>query len=196
MAGEPDYVRRAREEPVELAEYDPAWPALFRAEAEHLRRILPARLIGRIEHFGSTAVPGLAAKPVVDVIVEVPDLEAVRREIAPILRREDYEFLWRPVSPGDAEIAYAWFIKRDAAGRRTHHVHMLPPGAPDWERLAFRDHLIAHPEATAAYAAVKTRALAEHPGDRAAYARAKGAFIARVMRQLCGPARQPGNRSR
>jgi GrpB-like predicted nucleotidyltransferase (UPF0157 family) len=186
MAEEPDYLRRAREEPVELAGYDPAWPARFREEAARLGRILPARLIGRIEHFGSTAVPGLAAKPIVDVMVEVPDLEAVRLEIAPALRREGYEFLWRPVGPGDAEIAYAWFIRRDATGRRTHHVHMVPRGSADWERLAFRDHLIAHPEAAAAYEAAKRRALAEHPGDRTAYAEAKGAFIAEVMRGLRG----------
>jgi GrpB-like predicted nucleotidyltransferase (UPF0157 family) len=130
-----------------------------------------------MEHIGSTAVPGLAAKPIVDLAVEVPDLETVRCEIAPVLVGEGYTFLWRPSSPGAPDIDYAWFIRRDAEGRRTHHVHMLPPGSPYWDRVTFRDHLRAHPDVAAAYGALKKRAAAEHPADRRAYARAKGRFI-------------------
>jgi GrpB-like predicted nucleotidyltransferase (UPF0157 family) len=180
VTGPGDPVARARAEPVEIVDYDPAWPAAFAAEAEHLRAVLPPDLVGRIEHFGSTAVPGLAAKPIIDMMVEVPDLDAVRSRIAPILTALGYEFFWRPVDPGRPEIDYAWFIRRDAKGRRTHHVHFVPPGSPYWDRLRFRDRLIADPALVDEYAALKRRAAAEHPGDRAAYARAKGAFIRRV----------------
>jgi GrpB-like predicted nucleotidyltransferase (UPF0157 family) len=183
LAREPDPAARALAEPVEVVDYDPAWPARFAEESERLRALLPPRLIGRIEHIGSTAVPGLAAKPIVDIAVEVPDLEIVRREIATVLEAEGYAFLWRPSSPGGTDIDYAWFIRRDTAGRRTHHVHMLPPGSPYWDRVTFRDHLRAHPEVAAAYAALKRRAAAEHPGDRAAYARAKGRFIRDALRR-------------
>src|SRR5262245_22266945 len=67
-------IRRVVQEDVAIAPYDPRWPELFRREKEHLLSCLPTELIVRVEHFGSTAVPGLAAKPVVDVLVEVTDL--------------------------------------------------------------------------------------------------------------------------
>ena len=182
MNAKPRHVERALQEPVEIVPYDPGWPALFAAEAEHLRALLPAVLIGRIEHFGSTAVPGLAAKPIVDMLLEVRSMEAVAQHIAPILKREGYEFFWRDRERGLPGIAYAWFIKRDAAGRRTHHIHCLEPGSAEWERLLFRDYLRAHPAAARSYGELKQRMAAEHPGDRVAYAKAKTDFIAAAMR--------------
>ena len=182
MNAKPRHVERALQERVEIVPYDPAWPALFAAEAAHLRALVPAWLIGRIEHFGSTAVPGLAAKPIVDMLVEVRSMEAVVQHIAPILKREGYEFFWRDRERGLPGIAYAWFIKRDAAGRRTHHIHCLEPGSSEWERLLFRDYLRAHPEAARAYGALKQRIAAEHPDDRVAYAKAKTDFVCEAMR--------------
>lgn len=181
MGAGDDEVSRARAEPVSLSEYDTAWPALFEAEAGRLRRLLDGIPIGRIEHIGSTAVPGLRAKPIIDMMVEVPDYECVRQRVAPILKAEGYAFLWRPVSPGDPEIDYAWFIRRDASGRRVCHVHMAPAGSPYWDRVTFRDRLRADPALAAEYGAVKAAALAASGGDRAAYARAKGDFIRRVL---------------
>ncbi len=172
----------AAAEPIEIAPYDPAAPGRFEAEAARLRRLLPGGLVGRIEHIGATAVPGLAGKPIVDLMVEVPDLETVRRSIAPILETAGYQFLWRPTSPGDADIAYAWFIRRDAAGRRTHHVHVAPPGSPHWDRVTFRDHLRRHPEVAADYGTLKREAAAQAT-DRRAYAEAKHAFIRRALRE-------------
>jgi GrpB-like predicted nucleotidyltransferase (UPF0157 family) len=177
-----DAVARAAAEPVEVVDYDPAWIDRFAEEAAHLRACLPAQVIGRIEHFGSTAVPGLAAKPIVDVMVEVRSLDDVRDTIAPILRGQGYAFFWRPVTPGSPEIDYAWFIKRDAAGHRTHHVHFVPAGSAYWDRLVFRDRLIADPRLAAEYGALKRRAAREHSGNRRAYSRAKSAFIRRVIR--------------
>ena len=105
MNAKPRHVERALHEPVEIVPYDPGWPALFAAEAEHLRALLPAVLIGRIEHFGSTAVPGLAAKPIVDMLLEVRSMEDVVQHIAPILKREGYEFFWRDRERGLPGIA-------------------------------------------------------------------------------------------
>ena len=79
-------------------------------------------------------------------------------------------------------IEYAWFIRRDASGRRTHHIHFLERGSSEWERLLFRDYLRAHPEAAREYGALKCRIAAACPDDRRAYAQAKGDFIARIMR--------------
>jgi GrpB-like predicted nucleotidyltransferase (UPF0157 family) len=81
-----DRVQQAVREDVALVPYDGRWPALFRLEAEHLRSCIPGRLLRRIEHFGSTAVPGLAAKPIIDLLVEVSPLRAARTAIAPILQ--------------------------------------------------------------------------------------------------------------
>ena len=181
MSGGNDHVSRARDETVVLSEYDPAWPARFEAESERLRRLLSGLPIGRIEHVGSTAVPGLCGKPIVDLMVEVPDYGLVRDRIAPILTDAGYEYFWRPLSPGDPGIDYAWFIRRDTAGRRSHHVHMAPAASPYWDRVTFRDRLRADPDLAAEYAAVKRSALRESGGDRAAYARAKGPFIRRVL---------------
>jgi GrpB-like predicted nucleotidyltransferase (UPF0157 family) len=178
----PRHVERALHERVEIVPYDPAWQGLFAEEAAHLRALLPAWLIGRIEHFGSTAVPGLAAKPIVDMLLEVRSMEHVVQHIAPILKREGYEFFWRDRERGLPGIAYAWFIRRDTAGRRTHHIHCLEPGSSEWERLLFRDHLRAHPEVARAYGVLKQRIAAEHPDDRLAYAKAKTDFVAEAMR--------------
>lgn len=182
MNAKPRHVERALHERVEIVPYDPAWPALFAEEAARLRTVLPADLIGRIEHFGSTAVPGLAAKPIIDMLVEVRSMEAVAQSIAPILKCEGYEYFWRDREPGLPGIDYAWFIRRDAAGRRTHHIHCLEHGSSEWERLLFRDYLRAHPEAAREYGELKRRIAAEHPDDRVAYAKAKTDFIAAAMR--------------
>lgn len=178
-----DSVRRALHEHIDIAPYDPAWPAAFEAEAERLRVLLPPDLLGRIEHFGSTAVPGLAAKPIIDMLVEVPSLEVVVEKIAPLLAGHGYEFFWREKDPGRPGLDYAWFIRRDAGGRRTHHIHFLTPGAVDWERLLFRDYLRQHPAVAAQYGVLKQDIAKRHPNDRRAYAQAKSGFIQDVMRR-------------
>lgn len=182
MTEQSTHVERALHEDVAIAPYDPAWPQRFEEEKRYLLELLPEDLTGRIEHFGSTAVPGLAAKPIVDMLVEVASLEAVQDVIAPVLQARGYEFFWRPTALGNTDIGYAWFIKRDADGNRTHHIHMLEENSPYWERLLFRDYLIAHPEVAQEYAALKFRCASEHGHDRKAYAKAKSDFIARVTR--------------
>jgi GrpB-like predicted nucleotidyltransferase (UPF0157 family) len=180
-----ELVARVLREHVEIAPYDPSWPERFREEQEHLRGCLPAELLGRIEHFGSTAVPGLAAKPIIDVLVEVTDLEAARERIVPILEAQGYDYFWRPTgSPGDGWPWYAWLIKRNVAGERTHHLHMVEPDFPHWGRLAFRDHLIAHPEIAWDYERLKIQLAAAHPDDREAYTMGKSQFIADIVQRI------------
>jgi len=173
-------IARVLKDELALADYDPRWPALFEAEREHLRACLPAELLGRIEHFGSTAVPGLTAKPVVDLLIEVSDLEQARRRIAPVLEEQGYDYFWRSARDDGSDPHYCWFIKRDAEGRRTHHLHMVEPRFEHWDRLHFRDWLVAHPEAAAEYAQLKRELAEKHPGDRIAYTKGKTEFVARV----------------
>ena len=181
-----DSIRRLVQEQVAIAPYDPRWPAAFAAERAHLLALLPPDLIRRVEHFGSTAVPGLSAKPIIDILVEVTDLEATKARIVQILDAQCYEYLWRPTHGDDGPPFYAWFIKRDAAtGARTHHIHMVESSFSDhWRRLLFRDYLIAHPEVAREYEALKHRLAADHQSDRVAYTRGKTAFIEAVMSRV------------
>lgn len=175
-------IRRVLAEHVALAPYDPAWPRRFTRERMHLRACLPPDLIRRVEHFGSTAVPGLVAKPIVDILVEVTSLEEARSRIVPLLEGQGYDYFWRP-SLNDGPPFYAWFIKREATGARTHHIHMVEQGFPQWDGLWFRDYLIEHEGVAREYAALKQRLATVYAADRVAYTRAKGAFIRRITRE-------------
>jgi GrpB-like predicted nucleotidyltransferase (UPF0157 family) len=183
-------IARLVEEEVEIRPYDPNWVELFDQESKHLRSCLPKELIRRIEHFGSTAVPGLAAKPIVDMLVEVTDLKRTKQEVAPLLESQGYDYFWRPTRGDDGLPFYAWFIKRyPYTGERTHHIHMVESGEPfsvHWERLLFRDYLIANPRVAKEYEVLKRRLATEFPRDRVKYTQAKTTFIERVMRDARG----------
>lgn len=178
-------IQRLIREHVEIVPYDPAWPKLFRQEKEHLLSCLPYDLIKRVEHFGSTAVPGLSAKPIVDILVEVTDLEETKARIVPILEAQGYDYFWRPSHGEDVPPFYAWFIKRDPHTKvRTHHIHMVESHfAEHWGRLLFRDYLIQHPEVAKDYEALKLRLASASPNDRVAYTQGKTDFIVKVTEQ-------------
>src|SRR5215469_14389195 len=176
-------VQRVLKEEVAIVPYDARWPERFRQEEQHLRTVVPRELVGCIEHYGSTAVPGLAAKPIVDMLIEVTDLEATRARVAPILEAEGYDYFWRPTFGDDVPPFYAWFIKRNSpSGVRTHHIHMVEASFTEhWDRLLFRDYLIRYPATAREYSLLKFRLAAEHPHDRIAYTAGKSEFIASVM---------------
>ncbi len=178
-------IQRVVREDVAVVPYDAGWPELFRQEKEHLQSCLPNDLIRRIEHFGSTAVPGLSAKPVVDMLVEVTDLDATRDRIVPVLESQGYDYFWRPTHGDDGPPFYAWFIKRDPqTGVRTHHIHMVEGDFADhWDRLFFRDYLIEHPEVAREYEGLKVRLASASRQDRVAYTRGKTEFVVRVTEQ-------------
>jgi len=173
-------INRVIKEPFAIMPYDPGWPAMFEKEKLHLLTCLPAGLIRRIEHFGSTAVPGLAAKPIIDMLVEVTSLEETKRKITPVLEEQGYDYFWRP-SFGDSEPPfYAWFIKRDLEGNRTHHIHMVEREFECWDRLFFRDYLIEHPETAKEYQDLKTGLAEKYSDNRLAYTTEKKDFIVNI----------------
>ena len=178
-------IQRVVREDVVIAPYDARWPEMFRAEKEHLLACLPKNLVRRIEHYGSTAVPGLSAKPIVDMLVEVTDLETARSQVPPILEDQGYDYFWRPTHGDDGPPFYVWFIKRNpATGVRTHHIHMVPR-EPEfkqhWDALLFRDYLIQHPETAREYERLKAYLARDFANDRIAYSNGKSEFIAMVM---------------
>lgn len=186
-------IARVTSERVEIVDYDPSWPEAFEREKAHLLECLPEGIVVRVEHFGSTAVPGLAAKPIVDMLVEVRDLATVRELVVPVLESKGYEYFWRPTTGDDGPPFYAWFIKRDpATGTRTHHIHMVESEfSAHWERLLFRDYLREHPDIAEEYAALKRRLAREQATDRVSYTHDKTDFIEAVMMR----AREQENRT-
>jgi GrpB-like predicted nucleotidyltransferase (UPF0157 family) len=186
-------VARVVKEEVAIVPYDPRWVEMFELERLHLLSCLPADLVKRIEHFGSTAVPGLSAKPIVDILVEVTSLDETKQRIAPILEAQGYDYFWRPSWGDDTPPFYAWFIKRDKNGNRTHHIHMVEPQFEHWDRLLFRDYLIEHPDVAREYGDFKMGLSSTHKNDRIAYTQAKRDFIRRVTetaKRYCTKAQQ------
>jgi len=175
-------VARVVKEEVVIVPYDPRWPEMFEEERLHLLSCLPADLARKVEHFGSTAVPGLSAKPIVDILVEVTSLHETKQRIAPILEAQGYDYFWRPSRGNDMPPFYAWFIKRDKNGNRTHHIHMIESQFEHWDRLFFRDYLKENPEVAVEYGNLKTKLSGTHQDDRVTYTQAKGKFIERVTK--------------
>lgn len=163
-----------REEPVDLAPYDPAWPRKFEQERVRLAPVLAPWLAGTIEHIGSTAVPGLVAKPIIDIMAAVRDLPS-SLDARTALRALGYMYF-----PYRADVMH-WFCKPSPA-RRTHHLHLVPESSTLWaDRIVFRDHLRASPSAAAEYAALKTALAVRYRFDREAYTDAKSGFIQSVL---------------
>jgi GrpB-like predicted nucleotidyltransferase (UPF0157 family) len=161
-----------------LVAYDPAWPERFEAEAGRLRAALGG-LASAVEHVGSTAVPGLAGKPVLDIAITVASEAAADACIAPLA---GLGHAYRGAYGDDPRRRY---YVRDADGRRVAQIHLyiLPAAAWD-EKLAFRDALRADPALAAAYSAEKHRVAGEVAWDKAAYAIAKGPFVERTLAAL------------
>jgi GrpB-like predicted nucleotidyltransferase (UPF0157 family) len=162
------------EAPVHIVPYDSAWPTLFLEEEAVLRRELGEWLAGPIEHVGSTAIPGLIAKPVIDIMAGVESLEASRGAIAAASRLDYVYFPYRP------DVMH-WFCKPSPAFR-THHLHLVPVDSRLWiERIAFRDYLRRDSAAAAEYAALKRTLAQQFEFDREAYTDAKTPFIQRIV---------------
>jgi len=162
------------EAPVEIFAYDPAWPLRFESERQLLAGVLQPWLSGEIEHIGSTAVPGLPAKPVIDIMAPVRSLDESRSAIE-ALKQPGYVYF-----PYRSDVMH-WFCKPSPA-IRTHHLHLVPFGSRLWtERLTFRDYLRSHASAAAEYAAMKDELANVFRFDREAYTDAKGPFIERIL---------------
>ncbi len=158
---------------VMIADYDPAWPNLFLQESIRIRDALDGSLISRIEHFGSTSIPGLAAKPSIDLLIEVRSLTEAQQSVVRPLATLGYAY-W--ADNPDPERMF--FVKGlPPNGPRTHHIHMVEPESVLWERLIFRDYLRGHPEDTARYAQLKHQLAAQFPTDREAYTAGKATFV-------------------
>jgi len=161
---------------VDFVAYDASWPGKFEAECALLQSVLAPWLSGPIEHVGSTAVRGMPAKPVIDIMAGVGSLEAARPAIGALAKASYVYFPYR------VEVMH-WFCKPSAAFR-THHLHLVPVGSRRWvECLAFRDTLRRDEALAKEYAALKKRLAQTFKFDREAYTEAKAPFVERVIAQ-------------
>jgi GrpB-like predicted nucleotidyltransferase (UPF0157 family) len=158
---------------IDIARYDPAWPEQFRAEASRLTELLAPWLAAPVEHIGSTSVPGLAAKPVLDLMAGVHDLRTARDAI-PVLISHGYAHAQhRP--------ATLWFHQARTESVPERGLHLTEPGSSLWrERLAFREALRADPLLARQYQELKER-LAADSSDVAAYTAGKREFVVQVL---------------
>jgi GrpB-like predicted nucleotidyltransferase (UPF0157 family) len=163
---------------VRLVEYDPAWPRLFAEEAQRIRGLLGYDLELAVEHMGSTAVPGLVAKPILDLLGGYPS----GARIAPYV--ESLVFAGY-VHRGEQGIPGREFFRQGEP--RAYHFHLTVKGGAFWrEQLAFRDALRVEPTVRDAYAALKVDLAQRYPRDREGYIEGKGAFVRHVVEEAIG----------
>ena len=165
------------DEPVHVAEYDPAWPGRFAEQQDRAAAVMAPWLAAPIEHIGSTSVPGLPAKPVIDMLAPVRSLTQAQDAVA--LLQEDGWVFW----PDDPCRHYRLWFLRPQPEARTHHLHVIEHDHPHARALiAFRDALRADPGLRTRYAGLKERLARQHRDNRNAYTNAKSEFVARVLR--------------
>jgi GrpB-like predicted nucleotidyltransferase (UPF0157 family) len=165
-------------EEVKLYPHDPSWPQAYATERERLLSVLPGVFID-VQHIGSTAVPGLAAKPIIDILAGVVSMAVAESVIAPLCASD-----YTTSAEFNQALSDRKWLMRWADGRRTHHLHVVVHGGQAWqERLRFRDALRASAVLASRYAELKADAAERHLMDREAYTEAKTEFIRTVSGQ-------------
>jgi GrpB-like predicted nucleotidyltransferase (UPF0157 family) len=164
---------------IEIVDYDASWPRLFDEERAALEQALPPGRALAIEHAGSTAIPGLAAKPIIDIFIAVASIEVARATLVAPIAAIGYVH-WAE-NPDETRI---FFVKGmpPYGERRTHHLHIVEPTSEQWRHvLAFRDYLRDHADEAHRYQQLKRDLAQRHRSDREAYTRAKDSYVLRVI---------------
>lgn len=162
--------------PIEVVPYDPRWPALFDEASREIAALIGDYIVA-IDHIGSTAVPGLAAKPVIDLLISVRSLVDAPRFLPPLVSL-GYTY----VPKHEVAIPERRYLHRIAGGKHTHHLHIVEPGSEFYRlQLLFRDYLRAHPTAVEEYAVLKYQLAAQFQHEREAYTDGKSAFIEKIL---------------
>ena len=166
-------------DPIVVVPYDEAWPSLFEEERARIERAI-GPWAEEIEHVGSTAVPGLAAKPIIDIMVGVKSLEN-----SPIRVERRVSIGYEHVPAFVQVLPFRRYFRKMREGRRTHQVHLVERSNTEWwdRHLLFRDYLRVHPEVAEEYARLKYELSNRFGEDREAYTDAKTEFISEVVRR-------------
>lgn len=164
---------------IEIVDYDPKWSINASIEINKLKEILPSSNVIDIQHVGSTAIPGMAAKPIIDIQIAVKSLDEMKSFSIPALQKLGYEY-WSQ-NPDNERM---FFVKGmpPFGEQRTHHVHIVEPTSKHWYgKINFRDYLINHPDIASEYQQLKIKLAQQYPYDREEYTNAKGEFINRIL---------------
>ena len=162
---------------VEVVPHNPQWRDAFEAEAKHVAAALGENVVA-IHHIGSTAIPNIYAKPVIDLLVEVRDITEVDGQSS-AMESLGYEVMGEYGIPGRR-----YFRKDNQEGIRTHHIHAFEASSAEVERhLAFRDYMIAHPGDAQRYSELKRKLAEEHPQSTDGYIDGKDGFIKEMDRR-------------
>ncbi len=162
---------------VEVVPYNPQWKKSFESESRQIAKVLGKNLVV-IHHIGSTAIPNIYAKPIIDLLIEVKDINLVREQ-TPAMVGLGYEAMGEY-----GLVGRRYFRKENPPGIRTHHVHIYEIYSPEIERhLAFRDYMIAHPEQVEQYSHLKQELAQKYPEDIEGYMDGKDEFIKRIERK-------------
>ncbi len=167
---------------IELVTYNPEWPKLADLEIKKLCEVLPSKHILDIQHVGSTAIPGLSAKPIIDIQIAVDSLFAIQQTAINILKSLGYEY-W--ADNPDPERMF--FVKGmpPFGDKRTHHVHIVEPASKHWQgKIQFRDYLKSHPEAVQEYEELKVALAKQHTYNRELYTNAKTEFVNSILNKI------------
>ena len=163
---------------IEVVDYSPEWPLEFEKISFYLQPVLSAGVLA-IEHVGSTSVPGLAAKPIIDLDLVIPSMQ-VFEALSKALSKLGYHYDGNKGVPGRESFSY-----KNLPALMQHHLYVCPQDSPELNRhLKFRDFLCTHPAEREAYGNLKKQAAAHHPHDIDAYLEEKGVLITNIYREL------------
>ncbi|WP_301677937.1 GrpB family protein [Methanoculleus methanifontis] len=165
--------------PIILSEYNPDWPAIYASEKELIEHAVGKDHIKRISHYGSTSIPGIIAKPTIDILLEVSD-DCDNEELIRNLVDIGYLYNPQPRDPPPHMMLMKGYTPEGFVGQ-TYHIHVRYGG--DWDELYFRDYLILHPDVAEEYSKLKRRLKEEYQFDREAYTQGKAAFIQSVVKE-------------
>ena len=166
----------SKSEVISLVPYDDEWPNLFKEEAKHLMSLLPEECLLEFHHIGSTAIPDMPAKPIIDMGIMVTSFDLAKEKLVKVLENEGYEYIWRE----DRSPPFMTFIKRNEEGERTHHIHMAEEEHNFWDRLYFREYLKKYRDEARNYFNLKDKLQKEFPNDREAYTDGKSEYVATI----------------
>jgi GrpB-like predicted nucleotidyltransferase (UPF0157 family) len=162
--------------PIKISGYDPAWKNLFISEKQIIQKAIGTKNIIRIEHIGSTAVPGLCAKPTIDILIEIKN-KTDSASIINNLKQIEYHYISKPENPPPHMMFVKGYSKEGYIGQ-TFHIHVRYGG--DWNELIFRDYLIQNPKTAQEYGELKLRLSTDYINDREKYTNSKTAFITQI----------------
>ena len=179
---ETESLNRAINEKVELFPFEPTWLSLFEEERYRLLDLFPDQFLS-VEHIGSTAVPGLSAKPIIDILAGVDSISRADELMEPLCQAK-----YATSMEYNASLTERRWLMRWAEGRRTHHLHLMVYGSQEWNRrLAFRNYLRENSTLAQQYEVKKRQWAEEFKLDREAYTAAKGNFIQEALKSAPQP---------